>query len=224
MVSPITVSTTAALSSAIFVTCLSYKGYSPENLRDFAHATPRPFPRGQAVEILTAPGVQDCRRGGHSLSGLLHLKHLDRVSADKFAVQILQREVADLIVQNKLLRQGSEAERRSQHCPVVAEIPEGNGLIAGNGVRHELTDPDRLAQNSVVAAVPEVIAIGILQRSESQSRLVVHKPYAVPAVLRPYGKVQADDVIVGKGSGSNTDPGSCDRRGGYRWVHGHRCR
>lgn len=57
MVSPIIVSTTVSLSFAIFVTCLSYKGYSPKNLRDFVHATPRPFPRGQAVEIQTAPEV-----------------------------------------------------------------------------------------------------------------------------------------------------------------------
>ena len=71
-----------------------------------------------------------------------HLKHLDRVSADEFTVQILQREVADLIIQNELLRQGSEAERRSQHDPVVAEISKGNGLIAGGGIRHELTYPD----------------------------------------------------------------------------------
>ena len=111
-------------------------------------------------------------------------------------------------MQNELFRQGSETERRSQHDPVVAEIPKGNGLITGNGIRHELTDPDRLAQNGVVTAVPEVIAIGILQRSERQSRLVVHEPHAVLAVLRFHGKVQANDIIVSQGSGSNTDLGS----------------
>ena len=138
-----------------------------------------------------------------------HLKHLDRVSADEFTVQILQREVADLIVYNELLRQGSEAERRSQNHPVVAEISKGNGLIAGGGIRHELTYLDRLAQNGVVAAVPEIIAIGVLQRSEHQSRLVVHEPHTVPAVLRLHRKVQVDDIIVGKAPGSNADLGSC---------------
>ena len=155
-------------------------------------------------------GNSPCRMlptgASRKLSG--HLKHLDRVSADEFAVQILQREITDLIMQNELLRQGSETERRSQHYPVVAEISESNGLVAGNGIRHELTDPDRLAQNGVVAAVPEVIAIGVLQRSERQSRLVVHEPRTVSAVLRLHGKVQADDIIVSKSSGSNTDLGS----------------
>ena len=72
---------------------------------------------------------------------------------------------------------------------VVAEITEGYCLgISSNG-RHIVADVDRLSKEKIDISTPQIIAMLIFERMKVQSRIIIHKPATVLAILGINGEV-----------------------------------
>ena len=74
----------------------------------------------------------------------------------------LESKVADLVKRHELFFQSHYTDRTVVDNPVVTEIIENDRRISAFRRRHILGDNNRLTENSVVIAVPQIVSSTIL--------------------------------------------------------------
>lgn len=121
------------------------------------------------------------------------------------AVQKLIGAVADAIDGNIFFYQRTDTDMLSADDPVVVEVTECNGLLAGFRIGHELGDVYFVPQDGVIGMVPDVVAIGILDGAKGVCGLIIHDPHGVAAVSGFYREEQLDHIIIGQCSSGHTN-------------------
>lgn len=108
---------------------------------------------------------------------------LNSLTADEPSVKEFHRQIANLVERDELFLERLNADGTALDNPVVAEITEYDRRFESFLRRHIICDDHSLAEDGIVRLIPQGIARLVFQKSQRESRLVVHHPHSVLAIL-----------------------------------------
>nr|DAZ60014.1 MAG TPA: hypothetical protein [Caudoviricetes sp.] len=140
----------------------------------------------------------------HGLSLRLHLQGLDRFLQHQHAIDALACEEADLAVGGIQFVEPLEGAVFPVGNPIVAEIAEEHGAVAGRQFRGKGSTVAGTVQDGIRCPgcdgrLPDVVAVVVFDFAQGLDRSIVQEPYGLAAVRDTQGMIQIDDIIKGDG-------------------------